>query len=46
MDHGFALHTTREHAAEAEFKGPFGVQVVLESVAWMQKQMLDADGAG
>jgi pimeloyl-ACP methyl ester carboxylesterase len=35
MDHGFALHPSLREAVAQEFKGPFGDQVVLESVNWM-----------
>ncbi len=38
MDHGFTLHTSLQSSARNEFKGPFGNQVVLESVEWMRKQ--------
>lgn len=36
MDHGFALHPSLRESVAQEFKGPFGEQVVLESVNWMQ----------
>lgn len=36
MDHGFALHQSLKESATREFIGPFGEQVVQETVKWMQ----------
>jgi pimeloyl-ACP methyl ester carboxylesterase len=37
MDHGFAMHPSLQDAAQNEFKGPFGTQIVTESVQWMEQ---------
>jgi pimeloyl-ACP methyl ester carboxylesterase len=37
MDHGFSLHTSLAAAAQNEFKGPLGSQLVLECSEWMRK---------
>jgi pimeloyl-ACP methyl ester carboxylesterase len=37
MDHGFALHQSLTESATHEFTGPFGEQVVHETVKWMQE---------
>lgn len=39
MDHGFALHVSLAKSATNEFHGPFGHQVVLETVEWMRKRI-------
>src|SRR5262249_33399891 len=36
MDHGFALHHSREESVSHEFVGPFGDQVVQETLSWIQ----------
>ena len=36
MDHGFALHQSLKDSATHEFVGPFGEQVVQDTVRWMQ----------
>ncbi len=35
MDHGFALHQSLKESATHEFVGPFGEQVVQETVRWI-----------
>jgi pimeloyl-ACP methyl ester carboxylesterase len=37
MDHGFTLHSSLQESARNEFRGPFGDQVVMESIGWMRK---------
>jgi len=37
MDHGFALHQSLKESATHEFVGPFGEQVVQETVKWIQE---------
>jgi pimeloyl-ACP methyl ester carboxylesterase len=51
MDHGFALHQSLKDSVTHEFKGPFGEQVVQETVKWMQEivtrrhaQVLEPEG--
>lgn len=39
LDHGFAKHDSHTAAAKNEFKGPFGEQVVTETVQWLRKQI-------
>jgi len=36
MDHGFALHESLKESATHEFEGPFGEQVVQETVRWIR----------
>jgi hypothetical protein len=36
MDHGLALHQSLKESAPHEFEGPFGEQVVQETVRWIQ----------
>jgi pimeloyl-ACP methyl ester carboxylesterase len=36
MDHGFALHESLNDSAAHEFVGPFGEQVVQETVRWIR----------
>ena len=36
MDHGFALHESLNDSAAHEFVGPFGDQVVQETVRWIR----------
>jgi pimeloyl-ACP methyl ester carboxylesterase len=38
MDHGFALHQSLKESATHEFDGPFGEQVVQETVRWIQEK--------
>ena len=38
MDHGFALHESLKESVAHEFVGPFGEQVVEQTVKWMQAQ--------
>jgi pimeloyl-ACP methyl ester carboxylesterase len=38
MDHGFALHQSLKESAAHEFEGPFGDQVVQETVKWMDER--------
>jgi pimeloyl-ACP methyl ester carboxylesterase len=38
LDHGFALHESLKESVAHEFVGPFGEQVVQETVRWMQVQ--------
>lgn len=38
MDHGFALHQSLMESATHEFVGPFGEQVVQETLRWIQAQ--------
>jgi pimeloyl-ACP methyl ester carboxylesterase len=37
MDHGFALHESLNDSVAHEFMGPFGDQVVQETVRWMRE---------
>src|SRR5262249_55086593 len=37
MDHGFAVHQSLQESATHEFVGPFGEQVVQETVRWIQE---------
>ena len=37
MDHGFALHDSLKDSVAHEFVGPFGDQVVQETVSWMRE---------
>jgi len=37
MDHGFAVHPSLQESATHEFVGPFGEQVVQETVRWIQE---------
>ena len=37
LDHGFAEHDSRKDAVAQEFVGPFGDQVVRETVRWLQE---------
>jgi pimeloyl-ACP methyl ester carboxylesterase len=37
MDHGFALHESLNDSVAHEFVGPFGDQVVQETVRWMRE---------
>jgi pimeloyl-ACP methyl ester carboxylesterase len=37
MDHGFAVHPSLQESATHEFEGPFGEQVVQETVRWIQE---------
>jgi len=37
MDHGFALHQSLKDSATHEFNGPFGEQVVQDTVRWIQE---------
>lgn len=39
LDHGFAKHDSHSAAAKNEFKGPFGEQIVTETVQWLRKQI-------
>ena len=38
MDHGFALHESLKESVAHEFVGPFGEQVVQETLRWIQVQ--------
>jgi pimeloyl-ACP methyl ester carboxylesterase len=38
MDHGFALHDSLKESVANEFVGPFGDQVVQETVRWMRER--------
>ena len=38
MDHGFALHESLKDSVAHEFAGPFGEQVVQETLRWIQVQ--------
>lgn len=38
-DHGFALHETLNDSAAHEFVGPFGDQVVQETVRWIRERV-------
>jgi pimeloyl-ACP methyl ester carboxylesterase len=38
LDHGFALHESLKESAAHEFAGPFGEQVVQETLKWIQVQ--------
>lgn len=38
MDHGFALHESLQESVAHEFAGPFGEQVVQETLRWIQAQ--------
>ena len=38
MDHGFALHESLKESVAREFAGPFGEQVVQQTVKWMHVQ--------
>ena len=38
MDHGFALHESLKESVDHEFVGPFGEQVVQETLKWIQVQ--------
>jgi pimeloyl-ACP methyl ester carboxylesterase len=38
MDHGFALHESLKDSVAHEFVGPFGEQVVQETLRWIQVQ--------
>ena len=38
MDHGFALHQSLKESVTHEFDGPFGEQVVQETVRWIQEK--------
>ena len=38
MDHGFALHESLKDSVDHEFVGPFGEQVVQETLRWIQVQ--------
>jgi pimeloyl-ACP methyl ester carboxylesterase len=38
LDHGFALHESFKESVAHEFVGPFGEQVVEQTVKWMQAQ--------
>jgi pimeloyl-ACP methyl ester carboxylesterase len=38
MDHGFALHESLKESVAHEFVGPFGEQVVQETLKWTQVQ--------
>jgi pimeloyl-ACP methyl ester carboxylesterase len=40
LDHGFALHESLKESAAHEFVGPFGEQVVHETLKWIQVQQL------
>jgi len=42
MDHGFALHPSLKDSATHEFVGPFGEQVVQETVQWIHALSLRA----
>jgi len=37
MDHGFALHDSLKESVAHEFVGPFGDQVVQETVSWIRE---------
>ena len=37
MDHGFALHQSMKESVTHEFDGPFGEQVVQDTVRWIQE---------
>lgn len=39
MDHGFALHESLNDSAAHEFVGPFGDQVVQETVRWIRERV-------
>jgi pimeloyl-ACP methyl ester carboxylesterase len=38
LDHGFALHQSLNESVPHEFAGPFGEQVVQETLRWIQAQ--------
>jgi len=39
MDHGFALHYSLNDSVAHEFVGPFGDQLVRETVEWIRKRV-------
>jgi uncharacterized protein len=39
MDHGFALHESLNDSVAHEFVGPFGDQLVLETVRWIRERV-------
>jgi hypothetical protein len=39
MDHGFALHESLNDSVVHEFVGPFGGQLVQETVRWMRERV-------